>query len=95
MSGTPAATACRRFWVSGRVQGVYFRASAREAARGLGLRGWVRNLPDGRVEALAAGPADALDAFGRWLAQGPPQASVTSVASETSEDVAGENFEVR
>lgn len=87
--------ACRRFRVSGRVQGVYFRASAREAARRLGLRGWVRNLPDGRVEALASGPAAAVDAFARWLADGPPQARVTAVTSEASAESPGEDFVVR
>ena len=81
--------ACRRYHVSGKVQGVYYRASAREAARGLGLSGWVRNLPDGRVEAVAAGSPAALAEFERWLAQGPPRAEVSAVTSETwQEDVA-------
>ena len=70
---------CRRFLVSGRVQGVFFRAStAREAGR-LGLHGFARNLADGRVEVLAAGPADAVEQLQAWLRHGPPAAEVDSV----------------
>ncbi|RMG55377.1 MAG: acylphosphatase [Gammaproteobacteria bacterium] len=65
--------------VSGRVQGVFFRASTREQARELGLDGWVRNLPDGRVEVLACGPADAIDRLHAWLAEGPPLARVEAL----------------
>ena len=75
----PAASAIRLYRVSGRVQGVYYRASAQARARELGLRGWVRNLADGRVEALAAGPAAALAEFAAWLAAGPPRAQVSGV----------------
>jgi len=72
-------TACRRYFVTGRVQGVFFRAStAREADR-LGIEGWARNLPDGRVEVLAAGTAQALEALGGWLERGPPAARVDGV----------------
>lgn len=68
-----------RFLVSGRVQGVWFRASTRDQAQGLGLRGVARNLDDGRVEVLAFGPTKALDALECWLAIGPPQARVEKV----------------
>jgi acylphosphatase len=68
-----------RFIVSGRVQGVFFRASAREQALGLGLSGHAKNLDDGRVEVLASGAADALEALERWLEQGPPAAKVEQV----------------
>ncbi len=68
-----------RFRVSGRVQGVAFRAHARAQALALGLRGHAINLADGRVEVLAAGQGDAIDAFARWLAQGPPLARVDAV----------------
>lgn len=76
--------ACVRFVVSGRVQGVSFRAATRAAATRLALRGWVRNLPDGDVELLACGGATALDRLEKWLWQGPPAARVTQVAREPS-----------
>ena len=66
------------FWVTGRVQGVYFRASTQAAARQLGLTGWVRNLPDGRVEGVACGPGKALDKLVAWLHHGPEHAAVTA-----------------
>ena len=69
----------RRYWVTGRVQGVFFRASTRIEAQRLGLRGWVRNLPDGRVEALVSGEPEALAALEHWLAIGPPAARVKEV----------------
>jgi acylphosphatase len=62
--------------VSGRVQGVWFRASAREEALRLGLRGWVRNLPDGRVEAVVEGEEQALRQMLAWCRSGPPGARV-------------------
>lgn len=65
-----------RYRVVGRVQRVYFRASAQAVARELGLTSWVRNEPDGSVLAEAEGPAPALRQFAHWLAQGPPQALV-------------------
>lgn len=82
---------CRHFYVSGRVQGVFFRATACEVARRLGLTGWVRNLPDGRVEALACGEPEALAAFEDWLWEGPQHARVQAVtASEAPvEDLSG------
>lgn len=73
---------CARFVVSGRVQGVNFRAATRTTARGLGLRGWVRNLPDGNVELMAGGDAGAVDQLEQWLWQGPPAARVTHVMRE-------------
>lgn len=74
--------ASARFIVSGRVQGVCYRASTREQALQLGVAGYVRNRPDGCVEVLAAGPAPALDALERWLRQGPPAARVEAVQRE-------------
>jgi acylphosphatase len=68
-----------RFLVSGKVQGVFFRAATREQALALGLSGHAKNLADGRVEVLAAGDAAALRALERWLWQGPPHADVTEV----------------
>lgn len=68
-----------RFLVSGRVQGVYFRASTREQALRLQLTGHVRNLDDGRVEVLAVGETQAIDALAQWLEDGPPAARVAGV----------------
>lgn len=64
---------------SGRVQGVWFRQSTVERARALGLTGWVRNLPDGRVEVVAEGDRASLEVLVAYCRQGPPLARVTSV----------------
>ena len=71
---------CRQCWVSGRVQGVYFRGATQRRARELGVTGYARNLPDGRVEVLVCGPAAAVNNLCEWLWQGPPGANVTAVA---------------
>jgi acylphosphatase len=71
-----------RFIVSGRVQGVFYRASTREQALRLGLAGHAKNRLDGSVEVLASGEAEALDALERWLQQGPPAARVETVDRE-------------
>lgn len=76
------ALAARRFLVSGKVQGVFFRASTARRAEELGLRGYARNLPDGRVEVLAVGNATSLQSLAGWLRQGPPRARVTAVVAE-------------
>ena len=69
----------RNVSVSGRVQGVFFRAScAREAAR-LGVHGWVRNTVDGRVEAAFEGPAEEVAAMVAWCRQGPPGAVIEQI----------------
>jgi acylphosphatase len=81
-SGSWEPEAARRYLVSGRVQGVGFRWFAREAARGLGLRGAVRNLVDGRVEAHAAGPAEALARFAETLRRGPRGSWVVELVEE-------------
>ena len=65
--------------VTGRVQGVFFRQSAREEAERLGLSGWVRNLPDGSVEALFEGERPLVEQSVVWCRQGPPRASVDEV----------------
>lgn len=76
------------YLISGRVQGVFYRASAAEEARRLGLAGWVRNLPDGRVECMATGDSPALQTFKKWLLTGPPAAEVESVEELTAEPAA-------
>lgn len=68
-----------RFVVSGRVQGVYFRASTRAQALRLGLAGYAKNLPDGSVEVVALGELAKLGVLADWLWQGPPAAQVSAV----------------
>jgi acylphosphatase len=69
----------RRLIVSGRVHGVGFRYFVNEAARREGVRGWVRNLPDGRVEVLAEGDEESVDRLERHVRRGPPAARVDDV----------------
>lgn len=71
-----------RFIVSGRVQGVFYRASTREQALALGIAGCARNRADGSVEVLASGSMQALDALEQWLHQGPSAARVDAVERE-------------
>lgn len=80
-----------RFVVRGRVQGVFFRQSTVEQARGLGLAGWVRNREDGLVEGLASGAPDALARLRAWLQRGPPAAQVEAVewTADTAETIGG------
>lgn len=75
-------TVTLRVFVSGRVQGVFYRASLAEKANGLDLTGFVRNLPDGRVEFVAQGDPDSVEALIEWSRQGPPMAGVADVDSE-------------
>lgn len=70
------------FFISGHVQGVWYRASTQEQAKSLGLTGWARNLPDGRVEVLAFGEHDSLMRLHEWLKVGPELAEVTGVTIE-------------
>jgi acylphosphatase len=85
----------RRVIVSGRVQGVAFRASTEHEAHARGLAGWVRNLADGRVEAVLEGPADAVEAVLTWCHRGPRFARVSGVevCDEAPEGIDG--FRVR
>jgi acylphosphatase len=77
----------RRYLVTGKVQGVYFRHSTRLEATRLGVRGLARNLPDGSVEVLAQGSQSAVDALRQWLNRGPAHARVDTVrAHDTGED---------
>jgi len=86
----------RKFWVSGTVQGVGYRFFAIRAAREFGLKGWVRNLSDGRVEAYAAGPAHVLEDFEARLRQGPPAGEVRGVVVEDAAvDARIEGFDSR
>lgn len=74
-----AAKICR---VSGRVQGVFYRASAQQQASRLGIRGYAKNLMDGRVEVLAIGEPKAVEQFVQWLWQGSPLSAVSTVEIE-------------
>jgi acylphosphatase len=65
--------------ISGRVQGVFFRAETQRAAERIGVNGWVRNLPDGNVEALFEGPHDRVEEAIRWCHKGSPAAKVGDV----------------
>ncbi|MBN2114330.1 MAG: acylphosphatase [Acidimicrobiia bacterium] len=91
-----APPAARRFLVQGRVQGVGFRWSTMAEAERLGLAGWARNLPDGRVEVHAQGNPAALAALAAWLRAGPIGAEVVAVGEEPAQVGAGlEGFEIR
>ena len=78
--------AAARFLVSGKVQGVWFRASTRQEAVRLGLRGSATNLDDGRVEVLAAGDAAAIDELEKWLRHGPPLARVDMLERQSTDE---------
>lgn len=85
----------RHFWVTGRVQGVYFRASTQARAQALGLTGWVRNLADGRVEGLACGDVAALQALMDWLTLGPDTAEVSHLEVRSVEAGDFSRFDIR
>ncbi len=72
---------CRRSFVSGRVQGVFYRATCVRKAQEMGVTGFARNLADGRVEVLACGAAPLVDSFVQWLWEGSPASKVTAVES--------------
>ncbi|PSP80449.1 acylphosphatase [Halobacteriales archaeon QS_1_68_20] len=82
-------------FVSGRVQGVYYRANTRDTARERGVDGWVRNLDDGRVEAVFEGPRDAVESMVEWCHEGSPAARVEDVEAEYGEPEGYTGFEIR
>lgn len=90
-----SSTVRAHVFVSGRVQGVYFRATTRDRAREQGVAGWVRNLDDGRVEAVFEGPPAAVEAMVEFCHEGSPAAAVedVTVEREPPEDLSG--FEIR
>jgi len=94
MSGRPGKSA-RKFLVSGRVQGVGYRAFAERMARETGVSGWARNLDDGRVEAHANGTAAQLDEFEARLRTGPRWADVRSVETAEAEVTDAVRFLIR
>ncbi|MGX5218640.1 acylphosphatase [Pseudomonas sp. S9] len=80
MSNELEARASLHGYISGRVQGVGFRLATAAQAEQLGIDGWVRNLPDGRVEVMCEGEGQAVEAMRKWLEQGPKKARVEAVA---------------
>ena len=89
---------CKHLWVTGRVQGVFFRHSTKERAHHIGdLLGWVKNLEDGRVEVLAQGPEGKVNLLVEYCRSGPPMARVDDleVREETPHSELAEVFEVQ
>ena len=82
-------------FVSGRVQGVYYRATTRDTARERGVDGWVRNLDDGRVEAVFEGTEAAVESMIEWCHAGSPEARVDDVSAEYGDPDGIEGFEIR
>lgn len=82
-------------FVSGRVQGVYYRATTREEAEKQDVDGWVRNLDDGRVEAVFEGPSRAVESMVEWCRTGSPQADVSDVTVEYTEPEEEAGFRIR
>ncbi|HEX6310377.1 MAG TPA: acylphosphatase [Acidimicrobiia bacterium] len=85
----------RRVVVSGRVQGVWFRESCRDQASAAGVAGWVRNLGDGRVEAVFEGPASAVARVVDWCGEGPRRARVDAVETVEEKPIGEVGFGVR
>ena len=85
----------RHVRVTGRVQGIFFRAWARDEAQALGVSGWIRNCSDGSVEALVEGHSEAVEELIDLLREGPPGAQVDRVAIEEADGEGLGSFEVR
>ena len=80
--------------IHGKVQGVFFRASARKAADALNIKGWVKNRQDGNVEIMANGTEEKLQKFLQWCGQGPPGAEVSAVEQFAVEDIVFDKFSI-
>jgi len=95
--GLSAGRVRKRVFVTGRVQGVWFRESLREqaVAAGVGVAGWVRNLADGRVEAVLEGPEAAVDRVVQWCHHGPSRAHVDRVEVQVETPIGESGFHVR
>ena len=76
------AKICIHCYASGHVQGVFYRANTQQEAKKLGLSGWVKNLPDGRVEALACGDTENIEKLVSWMKIGPAGATVSAVTTD-------------
>ena len=86
---------CFRVLISGRVQGVEYRYSTKEKAQILGIVGWVRNLPNSKVEALIVGDHKQIESMMAWFHSGPPTANVSTVEAEEESPQQFESFEIR
>ncbi len=96
MADAAASTQTLHWLIRGRVQAVGFRAATRRQALALGLRGYARNLPDGRVEVVAHGAAAALQQLHAWLQHGPPSARVQEILCDSLPPRPGDDgFDVR
>ena len=84
----------KHFRIEGKVQGVFYRASARKKALSLGLTGWVRNTPGGQVELIAAGTEAQLQALQEWCCHGPDQAAVSRVIATDLPDQDFDGFSI-
>lgn len=80
--------------IKGKVQGVFFRATAKEVADEIGVTGWVKNTPDGNVETLVTGSKEQLDKFVAWCKVGPRRANVTDVITTEQEETPFKDFSV-
>ncbi len=95
MEGGEGTVRCH-IYVAGRVQGVFFRTFTREVAESLGLKGWVRNLPDGRVEAVFEGPRELIEEALKRVRVGPPMARVEDIQIDWGEPPEGlKDFRIR
>jgi len=83
-----------RLTIKGKVQGVFYRATAKDIAVELGIKGWIRNLPDRNVEITATAPGDTLQKFIDWCKQGPPKARVDEVIVEELSTVEFNGFRI-
>lgn len=80
--------------ISGKVQGVFYRASAREEAEKLSINGWVKNTRDGKVEVIASGSSESLSTFTEWCKKGPDGAHVTHVEISDSQEKTDKGFKI-
>ena len=88
------ADICIHAFVSGAVQGVWYRRSTQRQAQSKGVTGWAKNLADGRVEVMLCGEESAVKEVAQWLHQGPPNASVSQVSLETVEWQSFQKFQI-
>ena len=81
--------------IKGKVQGVYYRATAKEKANELGIKGWIKNAPGGHVEIMAAGNKEELEKFIGWCRRGPKHAEVSDIIVTTREEQYFSNFTIK